>query len=76
MSGYGYDIIISTGGGSITVEEVDGVPSVPNVNTIKFANADGFTVTNEGGGVVRINVSAAAAPDNDARILAWLLGGA
>jgi hypothetical protein len=39
------------GGSSLTVEEVDGSPFVPNVNTIIFPNG---SVTNNGGGVVSI----------------------
>lgn len=62
----------SGGGGSLTVEEVDGAPSVGSVTKIKFAQADGFTVTDETGGIVRINVAAAAAPDQDARIYALM----
>ncbi len=38
-------------GGSITVEEVDGTPSVSNVNTIKVSNG---TLTDDGSGVVTI----------------------
>lgn len=63
------------GGTSLTVEEVDGTPSVTSVVKIKFAQADGLTVTDETGGVARINVSAAAAPDDEARILAHFFGG-
>lgn len=39
------------GGGSITVEEVDGTPSVVGVTTIKVSNG---TLTDDGGGVVTI----------------------
>lgn len=42
------------GGGSLTVEEVDGSPTVPDVNTIIFPNG---SVTDDGGGVVTITVS-------------------
>lgn len=42
---------------SLTVEEEDGVPSVSPVTTLKFDQADGFAVTDEGSGVVRINVT-------------------
>lgn len=44
--------------GSLTVEEVDGSPSVTGVTTIDFDQADGFTVTNSGGGVARIDMAA------------------
>ena len=57
---------------SLTVEEVDGAPSVATVSKIKFAQADGLTVTDEGGGITRINVSAAAAPDLSAQTIALL----
>lgn len=41
----------ATGGGTITIEEQDGTPSVASVNTIKVTNG---TLTDEGGGVVSI----------------------
>ncbi len=46
--------VFSMGGAgtALTVEEQDGSPSVANVNTIKVTND---TLTNEGGGVVRID---------------------
>lgn len=36
---------------SLTVEEIDGSPTVPNVNTIKVSNG---TLTDDGGGVVTV----------------------
>jgi len=81
--GHGWSCITSageskssgTGGGSaLTVEEVDGAPSVVTVSKIKFAQADGLTVTDEGGGVARVNSSGTPAPDQDARIYALLMG--
>jgi hypothetical protein len=62
----------ASGGGSLTVEEVDGAPTVASVVKIKFAQADGFTVTDEGGGIARINVGASAAPDLLAQTIALL----
>jgi hypothetical protein len=50
---------IAGAAGSITVAEVDGSPSVSSVNTINFDQADGFTVTNSGGGVARIDMATA-----------------
>lgn len=41
--------------GSITIEEMDGSPSVDNVTTLKFPNG---SVTDEGSGVVSITVAA------------------
>ena len=55
------------GGGSITVEEADGAPSVAGVTTAQFDQVDGFTVTDEGGGQVQIdlvNAPDAAVADN------------
>lgn len=43
----GYD----GGGGTITVEEIDGTPSVIDVDTIRFSNG---TVTDDGGGQVTV----------------------
>jgi hypothetical protein len=61
--------------GDLTVEEVDGAPSVASVTKIKFAEADGFTVTDEGGGIARINVagSGAGLSSVDLEFLAWVL---
>lgn len=42
---------LSNVGGSITVTEQDGTPSIAGVTTIKFNNG---TITDEGGGVVRV----------------------
>jgi hypothetical protein len=41
------------GGGSLTVKEEDGTPTVSNVYTIKVSNN---TLTDEGGGVVKVNL--------------------
>ena len=52
------------GGSSLTVEEQDASPSVPDVNTIKFPNG---SVTDDGGGIVSVAISAtdsAAIHDN------------
>ena len=43
----------ASGGGSITVEEQDGTPSVSNVNKIKVTNG---TLTDDGSGVVSIDL--------------------
>ncbi len=45
------------GGGSITVEEIDGTPSVADVSTIRVTNG---TLTDEGDGTVRLDFGAAA----------------
>ncbi len=65
---------IETGGAagaSLTVEEVDGAPSIASVTKIKFAQADGFTVSG-GAGIATINVSATPAPDISAQTIALL----
>ena len=49
------------GGGSITVEEQDSVPSVSNTTTLKFAND---SLTNEGGGVVSVDNLVRTAPES------------
>jgi hypothetical protein len=50
----------SAGGGSpLTVEEVDGSPSVSSVTEINFDQDDGFSVVDDGSGVVTINFSGA-----------------
>ena len=61
--------------GDLTVEEVDGAPSVASVTKVKFAEADGFTVTDEGAGVARINITGAGVGLStiDLEFLAWVL---
>lgn len=46
------------GGGSLTVQEVDGSPAVLNVSALEFAQAQGFVVTDQGGGTARVDLSA------------------
>jgi hypothetical protein len=47
-----------TGGGAspLTVEEADGAPTISSVVKIQFDQADGFLVTDEGGGNVQIDI--------------------
>lgn len=45
------------GGGSITVREVDGAPSVASVTTVEFDEGAGFVVTDQTGGVARVSSS-------------------
>lgn len=50
----------STGGGggsTLTVEEVDGAPSIANVTTLRFDQADGFTVSSPGAGIAKIDLT-------------------
>lgn len=47
----------AAGGGSLTVEEVDGTPSVASVSTLRFDQGDGFTVTDDGGGQATVGFS-------------------
>lgn len=46
-----------TAGGSLTVEEADGTPSLTTITTIRFDQADGFVVTNPGAGIARVDLS-------------------
>lgn len=62
----------SSGSFNLTVEEDDGVPSYSGVEIIQFENTE-FAVSEPVAGTVKINALSAPAPDNDARILAWLL---
>lgn len=43
------------GGGSLTVEEADGNPSVANVEALQFNQASGFSVVDEEAGQVQVN---------------------
>jgi hypothetical protein len=54
-SGLSFDgTTVSASGGSLTVAEVDGAPSVASVSTLKFTNG---TVTDNGGGTVTVTVT-------------------
>jgi hypothetical protein len=44
-------------GAGITVEESDGAPSVDDVDTIKFDQSDGFSVTDGGDGSITVALS-------------------
>ncbi len=46
------------GGGSVTVEEADGAPTVAGVSVLQFDQADGFVLTDEGGGTVELDLDA------------------
>ena len=46
------------GGGSLTVEESDGSPSLSSTTTLEFNQADGFSLTDEGSGVTRVDFTA------------------
>ncbi len=46
------------GGGSLTVQEADGTPSVGSVVTFSFNQAMGFTVTDQGSDEARVSLSA------------------
>lgn len=50
---------VGSGGGDMTVREEDGSPSVSGVESIEFDQDSGFTVTDEGAGVVGIGLSLA-----------------
>ena len=55
------DCTIAGGGGSLTVEEQDGAPSVGSVTTLRFDQADGLVVSTPGAGIARVDL--AAIPD-------------
>lgn len=46
------------GGGAITVEELDGAPSVTDVTILQFAQSDGFIVTEPAPGVALVELDA------------------
>jgi len=65
ISGWVWETISNSGGqtsSSLSVEEIDGTPSVSDVSTIKVTNG---TLTNDGDGVITLNFGNAAT-DNDA----------
>ena len=51
---YVNDVAQSFGGGSITVKESDGSPSISSVSTIEFDQSSGFVVTNPSSGVAKV----------------------
>jgi hypothetical protein len=53
------------GGATITVEEEDGNPSVNDVDTVIFDQADGFSVTDNADGSVTIGMAAGGGVDAD-----------
>lgn len=61
--------------GAITVKEIAGTV-VGGTTVLEFDEADGFTVTDIGGGTARVNVTTGGGPggteDTDARLLAYL----
>jgi hypothetical protein len=60
----------------LTVEEVDGTPSLTNISKLQFDQADGFVLTQPVAGTARIDYTPAAAPDHEARLLAlWTESG-
>lgn len=46
------------GGGSLTVQEVDGSPAVSDVSVLEFAESVGFVVTDQTGGTARVSLNA------------------
>lgn len=57
------DVTGATGpaGGTIEVKEADGTPDVTGVTTLVMDQADGYTVTDTGGGVVNLGIADATA---------------
>lgn len=51
---------LSNVGGSITVKDIDGSPTITEVNTIEFSNG---SVTDQGGGVVRVTTGGSGSGD-------------
>src|SRR5262245_6202489 len=50
--------IVSGGGAAPSVQEADGAPSVASIVTLVFDQADGFVVTDLGGNIARVDLSA------------------
>ncbi len=55
----------------LTVEDVDGVPSYPNISIIQFDQADGFVVSQPVTSIARIDSTGSPSPDQEARLLAF-----
>lgn len=52
------------GSSSLTVNEVDGSPSVSSVTEVRFDQADGFVVSTPGAGIARVDVASASLTQN------------
>lgn len=50
----------ASGGGSITVEEVDGSPSYSSIDTLIFDQTDGFVVSQPAAGQARVDIQSAS----------------
>lgn len=46
------------GGGSLTIKEVDGTPSISGATTLEVNQADGFVLTNPSGSIARLSLTA------------------
>lgn len=51
---------LQTGSGGITVEEVDGAPSLPATTILQFDQTDGFVVSQPVAGTAKVKFSAGA----------------
>lgn len=74
-SGVTGTVTISGGGGSITVREVDGTPSVTSVTTVEFDQGAGFIITDQTGGVARVSSSGGGGGLSHAQVMSRVSGG-
>jgi len=54
-------VTVAATAGTVTVEEVDGVPTIANVTTLRFDQADGFVVSSPGAGIARVDFTGGGA---------------
>lgn len=61
----------SRGGSGLAVEENDGSPSYSGITTLRFDQADGFTITNPSAGVARVDFTGVTGSGTGYRLVYW-----
>jgi hypothetical protein len=66
---YGFAAPATSGG--ITVQDIDSSPSYTGITTLRFDQADGFTLSNPSAGVARVDFSGVTGSGSDNQITRW-----
>lgn len=64
-------VAVAAGSGALTVEENDGSPSYTGITTLRFDQADGFTITNPSDGVARVDFAGVTGSGTGYRLAYW-----
>lgn len=73
--GYTFRAPATGGGSALTVQDVDGSPSVAGVTTLRFDAGDGFAITSPGAGVARVDLDGVPLGSGEPWYAAWWLEG-